>query len=320
VLTGDPRDIGDGPPVTALLVQSTNPMEVAPETARVREGFGREDLFVCVHEQFMTATARMADIVLPATTFLEHDDIYRGGGHSHIMLGPKVIRPQGEARSNHDFLCALAGRLGARHRGFGMNAWEIIDETLRMSGYPSVAALARSRWLDCQPSFDTAHFLDGFATPDKLFHFAPDWAALGADHAVMPRLPDHLEVIEAADGEHPFRLVTAPARQFLNSSFTETPGSRKREGRPSALVHPDDLAGIAVADGERLRVGNRRGNLVVHAESFDGLQPGVVVIESVWPSADFEEGMGVNLLVGADAAPPAGGAVFHDTAVWLRPA
>ncbi len=320
VLMGDPADIGDGPPVKAMLIQNTNPMAVAPEHARVREGFAREDLFVCVHEQFMTETARMADVVLPATTFLEHDDVYQAGGNQHIILGPRVIEPLPEARSNHEVISALAARLGARHRGFEMTALEIIDETLRASGKPGVEELRRLRWIDCQPDFETAHFINGFGAPDGRFRFAPDWASLGADHAAMPPLPDHLAVIEESDAEHPFRLVTPPAHDFLNTTFTETPTSRARLGRPRALVHPEDLDAAGVADGARLRVGNRRGDIVVEARAFDGLQRGVVVIESIWPNEAFEEGAGVNLLIGADAAPPRGGAAFHDTAVWLRPA
>ena len=105
VLTGDPYDIKGGPPVAALFIQNTNPVQVAPEQRKVKAGFAREDLFVCVHEQFMTATAQMADVVLPATMFLEHDDIYQGGGHQHIMLGPKLIEPPGECRSNHEVIC-----------------------------------------------------------------------------------------------------------------------------------------------------------------------------------------------------------------------
>ena len=113
-------------------------------------------------------------------------------------------------------------------------------------------------------------------------------------------------------------MVTAPSRNYLNSSFTETPTSIKRESRPTAKIHPHDLAALGLADGDRVRVGNCRAHIVVHAESFDGLQRGVVVIESVWPNTAYEEGLGVNALVGADSAPPLGGAVFHDTAVWLR--
>ena len=107
VLTGEKDALWDGPPVTALLVQNTNPMSVAPDQETVKRGFARQDLFVCVHEQFMTETAAVADVVLPATMFLEHDDIYQGGGHQYILLGPKLIEPAGECRSNHEVICAL---------------------------------------------------------------------------------------------------------------------------------------------------------------------------------------------------------------------
>ena len=128
ILTGDPRDLGEGPPVTALFIQNTNPVTVCPEGVKVREGFARDDLFVCVHEQFMTETAAMADIVLPATTFLEHDDFYIASGHTNLQVTKRVVEPVGESRSNHDVLCGLAARLGAEHPGFAMTAWEMIDE------------------------------------------------------------------------------------------------------------------------------------------------------------------------------------------------
>jgi hypothetical protein len=107
VLTGDKDDLAGGPPVMAMLIQNTNPVTVAPESAKVRAGFAREDLFVCVHEQFMTETARMADVVLPATTFLEHDDIYLGGGHTFLQVARGVLEPPGECRSNHAVICGL---------------------------------------------------------------------------------------------------------------------------------------------------------------------------------------------------------------------
>jgi anaerobic selenocysteine-containing dehydrogenase len=319
ILTGDQSDLGDGPPVTAMIIQNTNPMVVSPHQMLVREGFAREDLFVAVHEQFMTDTALMADIVLPATTFLEHDDVYQGGGHQYIQIGPKIIEPIGEARENHLVIQALAQRLGIRHPGLEMSTWELIDWTLKASGWPDAATLKAKKWHDCQPSFEHSHYLDGFKYPDKKFHFAPDWSRIGANHGSMPRLPDHWNVIEAASDEHPFRLVTAPARNFLNSSFTETPTSQKRERRPTVLVHPDDARRLGVGDGDLVRLGNRRGVVLLHAEIFDGLQQGVLVSESVWPNSAFIEGIGINALTGADAALPAGGAAFHDSAVWLRP-
>ncbi|MFZ4409295.1 MAG: molybdopterin oxidoreductase family protein [Paracraurococcus sp.] len=320
VLTGDRRDLGEGPPVTALLIQNTNPAVVAPASEKVRRGFLREDLFTVVHEQVMTDTAKYADIILPATMFVEHDDLYQAGGHSHIQLGPKLVEPPGECRSNHDVLVGLAQRLGAEHRGFRMTAREIADATLLASGWPGWEAIAAGRWLDVQPDFETAHYLNGFGHKDGKFRFAPDWAAIGSDHAVMPRLPDHMGRIDAASVDHPFRMVTAPARQFLNTTFTETPGSRKREIRPTALLHPKDAERLGVAEGGRVRLGNTQGELVVTAKLAEGQQEGVVVVESVWPNADFEGGVGINLLVSDDRGPPKGGAVFHDTAVWVRPA
>ena len=136
----------------------------------------------------------------------------------------------------------------------------------------------------------------------------------------MPQLPDHFAIIDEADDAHPFRLVTAPARQFLNTSFTETPTSQNKEQRPEIMLHGDDMAALDVADGDRVRVGNRQADIVVHARKFDGLQRGVAVVESVWPNGSFEEGLGINALTSADAGPPFGGAVFHDTAVWVRKA
>src|SRR5712671_6057821 len=320
VLTGDPRDIGDGPPVTALFIQNTNPMVVAPDSGLVRRGFQRPDLFVCVHEQFMTETAAMADIVLPATTFLEHDDIYTAGGHYFLQIGRAVLPPHAECRSNHEVICGLAQRLGARHPGFRMTAFELIEETLHASGLPEPAAFEEGVWLDCWPGFETGHFLDGFGHRDGKFHFRADWAALGAEQRGLPAFPDHVAVIDDGDPARPFRLVPAPSRSFLNTSFNNLASGIAREGRPTALVHPRALAALGIAEGERIRIGNAKGSVVVHARGFDGMQPRVVIVEGLWPNHAFEEGIGINLLTSADPGLPGGGAVFHDTSVWVRPA
>ena len=317
-LLGDADALKGGPPIVAMLVQNTNPAVVAPDSNRVRQGLAREDLFTVVHEQFLTETARYADVVLPATMFLEHDDLYQAGGHSHIQIGPKLIEPPGECRSNHDVLQGLARRLGAEHPGFAMTAMELVDWTLRASGWPDAETVLEHRWVDAALPFREAHFLDGFGTPDKRFHFAPDWSAVGAEWTRMKRLPDQLDVIEPATPDKPFRLVTSPARRFLNTSFTETPGSRSREKRPTALIHPADADRLGLSDGDRVELGNGRGTVTVHARRFDGLVPGTVVVEGIWPNRDFENGDGINTLVGDDPIPPYGGGAFHDTAVWMR--
>ena len=320
ILCGDQRALGDGPQVTAMLIQNTNPVVVSPEVLKVQQGFRRSDLFVCVHEQFMTDTARLADIVLPATMFVEHDDLYQASGHSHLQLGAKLIEPLPGTRSNHEVICALARRLGAEHPGFAMSAREVIEHTLKASGYPGFDEFNRIHWIDHQPDFDTSHFIRAFPQADQRFHFKPDWSKLGPDYAGMPALPDHHAVIDDAGPEHPFRMVAAPARSFLNTTFTETPGSRQREQRPGALIHPADCARLGIATGDLIVIGNRRGEVRLHAKSFDGLQPGVIVVESIWPNSDFEGGVGINALVSAEPGRPNGGAVFHDTAVWVRKA
>jgi anaerobic selenocysteine-containing dehydrogenase len=319
ILAGDRCDLGDGPPVTALLIQNTNPMVVSPDSGRVRHGFSRDDLFVCVHEQFMTETAAMADIVLPATTFLEHDDIYTAGGHYFLQIGRAVLRPYAECRSNHDVLRALGRRLGGRHPGFEMTAWEVIEKTLRLSGLPAPDQFEKGVWLDCWPGFERGHFLDGFGHRDRKFHFRADWAALGRNHASLPAFPDHVAVIDDGDPARPFRLIPAPSRSFLNTSFNNLPSGITREGRPTAMIHPDALAALGIADGGRVRIGNGQGSVIVHARALDGMQPRVVIVEGLWPNHAFEEGIGINLLTSADPGLPGGGAVFHDTSVWLGP-
>ena len=275
ILTGDAEALRHGPPVTAMIVQNTNPLSVCPDQNKVKQGFAREDLFVCVHEQFMTETAKMADVVLPATTFLEHDDIYRGGGHQYLILGPKLVEPPGECRNNHEVLAALAKRLGAEHRGFTMSPRELIDQMLQVSKRGTLAELEANRWIDCQPPFRKSHFLDGFAWPGGKFRFKPDWKNVpfrspyhGGPVDDMPKLPDHWTVIEQADDAHPFRLATSPARGFLNSTFNETPTSLAQEKRPTVMIHPDDAEAHGIGDGDDVVLGNTRGQVRLHAKLF----------------------------------------------------
>lgn len=325
VLTGDPEALRHGPPVTALLIQNTNPMSVAPEQELVKSGFAREDLFTCVHEQFMTETAMMADVVLPATMFLEHDDIYTGGGQQYLGLGLKHVEAPGECRSNHDVICGLAARLGAEHRGFRMTPRELLDDLLRASKHGTLEEYERENWVDKQPVFERAHYLDGFGHADRKFHFRVDWAkvpnaniGLVGAHADLPLLPDHWRSIEEATREHPFRLATSPARSFLNSTFTETPGSLDKEKRPEVFVHPDDAAELAIETGDWVRLKNDRGAVLLRARLYPGVKRGVLIAESIWPNAAYPDGRGINTLTGADQIAPFGGAAFHDNRVALE--
>lgn len=315
VLCGNPLDLQNGPPVESIFIQNTNPVVVAPDTNRVIEGFSRNDLFTCVHEQFMTETAAMADIVLPATTFLEHDDMYKASGHTYLQVTRKLITPFKETRSNHWVLSALAKRLGISHKGFDLSEWELMDWSLTSAGFPGADEIADNRWHDCAVPMETAHFLDGFDTPDKLFHFKPDWSRVGPYSEGMPGYPDQWDAIDLASDAYPYRLVAAPARQFLNTTFTETASARRMEKKPTAKMHPSDCAALALRDGDSVKLSNDLGEIQIPVECFEGLQPGTVVVESIWPNSDFEGGTGINTLISSSPGQPNGGAVFHDTAI-----
>ena len=323
ILCGEEDALQGGPHIHAMLIQNTNPMSVAPDLNKVHQGFGREDLFVCVHEQFMTETAKMADIVLPATMFLEHDDLYTGSGHQNLLLGPKQVEAPGECRSNLQVIDELARRLGADHPSLGMSARELIDHTLQASGRGTLADMEAGRWLDCQPDFENSNFLNGFDHEDGKFHFKVDWSRIGrtthgpAYCIEAPVLPDHWPVIEEADADHPFRLVTAPARNFLNSSFNETPTSLKNEKRPTVMILDQDAQQLGIEDGDLVRLENGRGKVRLHAEITTGQRPGVLIVESIWPNDAFPDGVGINVLTGSDPGAPGGGAAFHDNRVRL---
>ncbi len=331
ILTGDSEALYGGPPVTAMLIQNTNPMNVTPEQRLVRQGFAREDLFVAVHEQFMTDTAKMADVLLPATTFLEHDDIYRGGGQQHVVLGPKLIEPLADARPNIFVINELAERLGVAHLpGFNVDERTLIDNMNANSALTHFDDLKEKRFVDLQPPFEEAHYINGFKWPDGKFRFRPDWTGspspnkppevmgLQGPHHSIPEFPDYWNVIEAVDAEHPFRLATSPAHNFLNSTFAETPTSLAKEIRPELLIHPDDAAQLDIADGERIEIGNHRGEVVLHAVLRAGQKRGVVVSEGIFPNSTFERGEGINTLIGAEPAAPYGGLAVHDTKIWIR--
>jgi len=330
VLTGQADALNGGPPVSAMLIQNTNPVSVAPEQELVKRGFARDDLFVCVHEQFMTETAAMADIVLPATMFLEHDDIYTGGGHQHLVFGPKLVDAPAGCRPNHFVINGLAKRLGIDHPGCNMSEREHVDWILQNSGWGDLANFEKERWLDCQPEFESAHYIDGFQWPDGKFKFHVDWAGLKSPNSAidgkpigpvadMPELPDHWDVVQSADADHPFRLATSPSRSFLNSTFNETPSGISREVRPTVMIHPDDASDAGIEDGQRICMGNQHGEIRLHARYFDGLKRGIVISEGIWPNGAFEDGRGINTLTGSDSVAPVGGAAFHDNHVWIRP-
>ncbi len=328
ILTGDEKALKGGGPVKAMLVQNTNPAVVVPDQALAQQGLRREDLFLVVHEQFMTETAELADIVLPATMFLEHHDYYTRGGHTRILYGPEVIPAPGETRSNMFVINELANRLGVGNpEYFGKTDKEMVFETFARSGYEGLDEIEEKGFVERGLPDEKSRFADGFAWPDGKFRFAPNWLETQAkkgvdlvcDPSIMPKFADWWDINEPATGTHPFRLATSPARTYLNTSFNETPGSQKREGKPALMVHPGDAEALGLVPGGDVLAGNHRGEVVLEVKLFDGVQRGVVIAEGLHPNKAHKRGKGINTLIGSDPVPPFGGGAFHDATVWLRP-
>jgi len=328
VLTGDAKALKQGGPVRALFIQNTNPMNVSPEQGLTRAGFAREDLFTVVHEQFMTETAEMADIVLPATMFLEHNDYYTRGGHTRVLVGPKLVEAPGECRSNFEVVNELLRRLGVEDKSLEMTDREMVAETFRRSRYPDLGEVEKTGFfVDRARSDEEARFANGFGWPDKKFRFRPNWQGAAdrkgylwtIDPAEAPKMVDWWDINEKTSDELPFRLATSPSRGFLNSSFSETAGSRKRQPTPTVFIRSDDAEANGIADGTRVVLGNHRGTVELTARIFDGMQQGVLIAEGIHPNKSHGTGQGINTLIGSDQVPPFGGVAFHDAAVWIRP-
>ncbi len=205
----------------------------------------------------MTETAKLADIVLPATMFLEHDDVYQAGGHPHIQIGTQVIEPPGECRSNHEVLCGLAKRLGAQHRGFEMSAWQMIDETLKASGWPGADEIQAKHWHDVIGDFETSHFLQGL--PDQRRPL-PLRAGLGE---VRPPSRRH------AEAARPFRH-----RREGRCRASVPAGGRAGAPVPQHVIHGDadgaqtrSPADVAAAPARRGVAGRGRRHARAHRQS-----------------------------------------------------
>jgi anaerobic selenocysteine-containing dehydrogenase len=326
ILTGNAKALKGGVPVKALLIQNTNPMVVTPDHSLTRQGFEREDLFTVVHEQFMTETAQMADIVLPATMFVEHNDYYTRGGHTRVLYGPKMIEAPGEARPNHFVINEIAKRVGAPEAVTEKTDKDLVRDTFAASHYGDLEEIEKTGFIERGLPDEKSRFAAGFGWPDGKFRFKPDWEATRikrqvewvCDPADMPDVADFTDWNEPTSADVPFRLATSPARTFLNSTFIETPGSQKREGVPSLLMHPADAAKLQLQTGDPVTIGNHRGEVELTVRLFDGLQTGVVIAEGLHPHKAHRKGRGINTLIGSDPVRPFGGAAFHDAAVWVR--
>jgi anaerobic selenocysteine-containing dehydrogenase len=299
----------DGPPVRAMYVWCSNPAAVAPDQNAVLRGLAREDLFLAVHERFMTDTARHADVVLPATSSLEHPDLYRSYGHYCVQRARAAIPPLGECRANWDVFALLAAAMGFDDPIFRMSADEAIDLLLaqpspwRDAGF--AARLAAGGAVELVPPPGPR-----WRTPSGRIELA---------NAALPEpLPRHLPAHADAPGP-PLRLVTAPAIHTLNSTFMERPELRERNGGMGLRLAPAEAAARALADGQRVVAWNDLGEVVFVLRVDPRVPPGVAVAEGVWWTAHAPGGRNVNALTSQRLTDGPGGSTFYDNRIDVRP-
>ncbi|CAD6560737.1 Dimethyl sulfoxide reductase DmsA [Paraburkholderia hiiakae] len=316
-------DAAFGPKVEAIVVYNSNPVAVAPESAKVAAGFAREDLFTIVLEQFQTDTADYADLLLPATTQLEHLDVHKSYGHTHVMANLPAIAPVGEARPNTEIFRSIARAMGLTEPALfesdedvAAHAFDWSDSAL---GGADWAALKREGWLKL--NIPEAPFANGgFRTPTGKCEFHSE--ALAKDG--LDPLPDYLPPHESADGapelaaRYPLAMISPPARNFLNSTFVNVESLRATEGEPHVDLHPADAARREITDGDEVRVFNDRGSMRARARVTDRVRKGLVVGLSIWWKKLAPDGRNANEVTSQALTDLGGSATFYDCLVEVE--
>ncbi|MBP7915032.1 MAG: molybdopterin oxidoreductase family protein [Vitreoscilla sp.] len=301
-----------GPRIEALVVYNSNPVAVAPESAKVAAGFRREDLFTVVLEHFLTDTADHADYVLPATTQLEHWDVHTSYGHTYAMVNEPALSPRGQALSN----CEIFRRLAAR-MGFDDPCLAEDDLSLCRQAFSDTLDFERLREQGWQKlALPEAPFAEGgFPTPS---------GKACAEGGGTP-LPDHVPNYESRASapelasRYPLAMISPPARHFLNSSFVNVKSLRDIEGEPIVEIHPDDAAARGLSDGQGVEVVNDRGAYHCTARISRRARPGVVNGLGVWWRKFGRNGTNVNELTHQRLTDLGAAPAFYDCLVDIRP-
>ena len=313
------------PPVRSLYVYSSNPAAVCPDQTLVLRGLAREDLFTVVHEQVMTDTARYADLVLPATTSMEHLDLYRSFGQLTVQLAQPVLPPQGEAKSNWETCRLLARAMGVAEAHYAKGDEGLIREFLA-KGDATVRGitweqLVRDGWARIDLPRPYRPFADGAPTPSGKVEFYSAWM----ERQGLPALPTYVPLAEGPDNREvaarfPLQCIVPPNRFFLNSSFSQSELLRRRQGAATAMLAPGDAAARDIRDGDAVRVESPRGAAQFTAQVTDATRPGVVVIEGIWWHRFQPGGRGVNVLTSDRTTDLGGGPAFHSNLVQVHKA
>ncbi len=317
------------PPVMALYVFGANPATSSPNAGQIVEGLKRDDLFTVVHELFLTDTADYADIVLPATSQLEHTDLHKAYGHTALTYNAPAIAPLGESKSNWEVMGLLADALGFREPWLHQTPDEVIDEVLSATAasFPWLRGITLDRLkgsgavpLDLP---DAPPFADGqFPTPSgKVELYCAALAADGADPLPGRFRPREDDGSVNGDGRwdpaQALELLTGASHHFVSSSLASQAGLLKNAGPPIVEIHPDDAAARGITAGDDVVIENGRGGVRLRAVVTDAVRPGVVVSpKGRW--AKLSGGRNVNWTTSDALADLAGQSTFHSNRVWVR--
>ncbi len=310
------------PPIRAIYVYNSNPVAVAPESVKVVAGFSREDLFCVVHDVFLTDTADYADIVLPATTQLEHVDVHSSYGHLYVLANNPAIAPVGEAKPNTEVFRLLAERMGFEEPCFRESDEDIARHAF-VATHPRAEGLdwetlRQEGWQRLNVPAQFAPFAQGnFPTPSgKCEFYSETLRRQGVDP-----LPTYTPPRESAASNpvlakrFPLAMISPPARNALNSSFANLPTFLESEKTPHLEIHPDDALARGIASGDKVRVFNERGALVLEARVTDRARSGVVVALSIWWRKLSPDGTNANMVTGQGLTDLGRAATFYDCLV-----
>ncbi|HUK05749.1 MAG TPA: molybdopterin oxidoreductase family protein [Burkholderiales bacterium] len=313
------------PPVRAVIVYNNNPVAVCPDSNQVLKGFAREDLFCVVMDSFLTDTADYADIVLPATTQLEHTDIHKSYGHLYVVANNAAIRPVGESLPNAEVFRRLAARMGFSEPCFRDSDDDLARQAIG-SGHANLAGidwetLRKNGWQRLALPRTFAPFAKGgFHTPSgKCEFYSESLAQQGLDPLPGYTPPAELPSSNPALARrYPLNFLSPPVRNFLNSSFGNLKRFRDAEGEPALELHSADAAPRGIRDGDRVRVFNDRGSCVLLARVNDKPRRGVVVAPSVWWRKFTPDRRNANDLTSQRTADMGGAATFYDCLVEVE--
>jgi anaerobic selenocysteine-containing dehydrogenase len=314
-----------GPPVKALVVYNSNPAAVAPDRNTVMRGFAREDLFTVVLEHFLTDTADWADIVLPATTQLEHWDLHLAYGHHYISLNRPSIAPVGEALPNSEIFRRLAARMGMDDPMFLDDDLTLMRQSLetqspKLCGVTLDALLERG-WMRLNvPTPYLPYAEGGFSTPSgKCELVSQRMAEMGLDP-----LPAYIPPYESVENDpalverYPLTLISSPAHTFLNTTFANLTSLRRQAREPEVLLHPADAERRAIGAGMRVTVRNDRGAFAATARVEPSIREGVVWAPSIWWGKLTGDGANANQTTSQRETDLGHGPVFYDNQVEVE--